>query len=78
MIAGMLWSDVPCGKNSCYNSTLENRWQFSNQKEQVNIDCSSCSVDSCGLQHHTFLGMFLKHIHTGFFSRSIIPRYYYT
>ncbi len=47
MIAGMLWSYLPCGtyqNNSCYNSTLENRWQFSNQGEQVNIDCSSSAV----------------------------------
>lgn len=26
--------------NSCYFSTVENRWQFANQDEQVNIDCS--------------------------------------
>lgn len=40
----MLWNYLPCGTyqhNSCYNSTLENRWQFCNQEEQVNIDCSN-------------------------------------
>ena len=62
MIAGMLWSYLPCGtyqNNSCYNSTLENRWQFSNQGEQVKnrLQESSCLVDSHVI---TFLGMLLQ------------------
>lgn len=47
MIAGMLWSHLPCGtcqSNSCCNGTVENRWQFSHQEEQVNIDGSSSAV----------------------------------
>lgn len=54
MIAGMLWSYLPCGtyqNNSCYNSTVENRWQFSNQEEQVNIDCSSSLLLTAATSH---------------------------
>lgn len=34
----MLRSFLPCG--SYQNNTTENRWQVSNQEEQVKCDCS--------------------------------------
>lgn len=45
---------VPCGKyqnNSCYNNTLDNRWQLSYHKEETNIDCSSSAVQLTGDEH---------------------------
>lgn len=65
----MLWSHLPCGtyqNNSCYNSTLENRWQFSNQEEQVNIDRSSSAVwltlaKCCYMVHPIFRHGFERH-----------------
>ena len=69
MIAGMLWSYLPRGtyqNNSCYNGTLESRWQFSNQDEQVSIDCSISAVwvTPAECYYVPFLGMLLKHAKT--------------
>lgn len=47
MVAGMLGSDLPCGNcqnNSWGNGTAENRWQFSHQEEQVNVDSRRSAV----------------------------------
>lgn len=65
----MLRSDLPCGicqNNSCCNGTAENRWQFSHQEEQVNIDSWRSAVwfaPARLLLHH----MFMRHTHTGVF-----------
>lgn len=76
MIAEMLWSYLPCGSHQNNNSSLENRWQFSNQ-EDVNIDFRSSAVwlslPDC---YTTFLDRFLNHIRTGCFSKKYFTKRY--
>lgn len=61
---------VPRGtyqNNSCYNNTLDNRWQLSYHKEETNIDCSSSAVqltgdERCYVPRHISGHVFQTHI----------------